>query len=142
MSSLLLQTALTLVESEGMTERYDYNDVLVAWLRDQYGPGKKFRSARSLSLAAGRSNNFVSSIEESGHSTAEGLLALSKVLEIQPVPLFRIAGWLPAEVGAKVCAENPVEEKLLGDFRLLPEHGRHMTLGAVQGMLLSQEGQE
>lgn len=112
-----------------------YNHRLVAWLRGQYGPDKKFKSARRLSLEAGRSPNTVGVIEEVGHATAEVLIDLAGVIGVSPAEVFRIAGWLPENDVTQVLAENDQEVELLEGFRNLPEQGKHWTLGGIQRML-------
>ena len=79
-----------------------YRKELVDWLRGLYGPDRPYRTARRLSLAAGRNQNAVATIEERGHATAEVLVDLARTAGVSPLEAFRRAGWLTEEeVSAK-----------------------------------------
>ena len=98
------------------------------WLRDQYGPGKKFRSARQLSLAVSAQQqshnpNLVYDIENRGTAKIETLLSLAQTLDIPPTRIFIEAGWISSEELRDNLQEN--ERQFLYKWRqLIPDDQR------------------
>ena len=112
------------------------------WLRVQYGQGKRFKSARQLSLAVSaqqRSHNqsLVYDIENRGTAKIETLLALAEVLEIPPIRIFIEAGWISSAELKDNLLEN--ERRFLYKWRQLsPEDQR--LIDEVAGRLLRSAG--
>ena len=97
------------------TERRDTPNGLVAWVRTQYGPGKRYKSARSLSIAARRNPNTVMTIEERGRASAEVLVALARATDTSPLELFVMSGWIDSE---EIRFDlSPDEERLVKSYR-------------------------
>ena len=100
---------------------------LTDWLTDQYGPEKRFKSARQLSLAisAGRNPNLVFDIEHRGTAKIETLNKLAEALEISTRQLFELVGYIdPGDVNGTVLTLD--EEELLTVYRRTPEAHRSM----------------
>ena len=74
-----------------------YRKELVDWLRSLYGPDRAYKTARRLSLAAGRNQNAVATVEERGHATAEVIADLARAAGVSPLEAFHHAGWLTEE---------------------------------------------
>ena len=92
------------------------------WLRTQYGPGKRFNSARQLSLAVSAKQqshnpNLVYDIESRGTAKIETLLALAGVLDVPPIRVFIEAGWISSEELKDNLLEN--ERRFLYKWRQL-----------------------
>ena len=62
-------------------------------LSQQYGVGKQFRSGRSLSLAAGLSQNQVALVVETGKATAETLMKIGDAVWVPRPHMFVYGGW-------------------------------------------------
>jgi transcriptional regulator with XRE-family HTH domain len=109
---------------------------LARWLRQQFGPNQRFKSARHLSLAAGLSQNMVNLIIERGGAGPETLIKLAELLEVPVERLFVKAGWLKDEsldTGSTwELSEDEVE--LLQGYRELPQEGRAWLIGSLRGM--------
>ena len=95
---------------------------LVEWLRSQYGPNKRYKSARSLSLAAGRNPNTVIVIEERGHATAAVLIDLAEATGVRVLDLFILTGWVASDETEPNL--SPDELALLSVYRQAPEQER------------------
>ncbi len=91
---------------------------LFAWLSQQFGPDRRFKSARQLSLAAGFSQNVTGATIERGSAKPETLVQIVRALEVSPVSLFVIAGWLTEEDVTPGASE--AEAKALSLARRLP----------------------
>ena len=61
------------------------NPALTAWVREFYGVGKRFSSARNLSIATGRNENTVARLEESGYATAEVIVDIARTVGTDPL---------------------------------------------------------
>ena len=119
-----------------MNAPYVEETSLGAWLRQQYGVTERFKSARQLSLAIPKPNggshgqNLIGGIVDRGSADAETLVAIARVLGVNPVKLFKLAGWLtdddvePPELTAD-------EEDLVALFRNLPET-QQLVLGGLR----------
>ena len=112
---------------------------LVEWLREQYGPNKRYKSARQLSFAAGRNQNLVNIIEERGQATADVLVDLARALDISPLRLFVLAGWITAdEFEADVSTR---ELEFIGQWRRLDQEDRGMLAEMMERILRLTSGQ-
>jgi hypothetical protein len=110
---------------------------LARWLKQQFGPDRRFKSARHLAVAAGLSQGIVNIILERGHARPETLLKLADALEVPSERLFAIAGWLRDEHSdAGSSWELSADEaELLKRYRELPREGKTWLIGSLQGML-------
>ena len=82
---------------------------------------------KNWSLAAGRSPNTVSSIEETGRYTAETLVLLARAANEPVMRVLQTGGFLNAdEIDPDVLALTPQEERLLAVHRLLTDDDRLM----------------
>ena len=72
---------------------------LATWLREQYGPDKRFKSARQLSLAVSEGTNagLIFDIESRGRAKPETLQKLAEVLGVSVQTVYKMAGWLPED---------------------------------------------
>ena len=119
----------------------EYNDKLVAWLRDQYGPGKRYKSARAWSIVAHKNPNTVNTIEEVGHETADAIVALAEAIGVSPLVPFTLAGWVSQEeLEGRGATLTQDESELVNGFQELPEEGRQWLLRSLQGMRQFVEG--
>ena len=115
-----------------------YSRQVIEWLRTNYGPqpDKPFSSGRQWSLAAGRSPNTVSSIEETGRYTAETLVLLARAANEPVMRVLQTGGFLNAdEIDPDVLALTPQEERLLAVHRLLTDDDRLMIGGLAERFL-------
>ena len=113
----------------------EYNNQLVAWVRDQYGPGKKFRSARAWSIGAHKNPNTVNNVEEVGHATADAIVALCEAIGVSPLIPFTLSGWVSQdEWEGQGPTLSQDESALVRGFQDLPEEGRQWLLRSLQGM--------
>ena len=112
-----------------------YRKELVDWLRGLYGPDRPYKTARRLSLAAGRNQNAVATIEERGHATAEVLVDLARAAGVSPLEAFRRAGWLTEEeVSAKDDGPLSAEEAdLLRMYRETRPDLRRVVVAGLRG---------
>lgn len=114
---------------------------LAQWINQQLGPGKKFRTPRSLSIRAGLSQSTVSNILERGNADPETLRKLAEVLEVRPTKLFILAGWLQPE-DLKEPALTDDETELLREFQgLRRESSRRGIVAATRAMRLAEENE-
>ena len=110
---------------------------LVKWIRNQYGEGKRYKSARALSLAAGRHENTVITIEGRGRATPEVLRDIAAATGESPLRLFVMAGWLDESEFSTAVTDQ--ERRFLDKLRRLPDFDRE-TLERVMEGLLSTSG--
>jgi hypothetical protein len=108
------------------------------WLRAQYGSGKRFKSARQLSLAvSGRSDshnpNLVYDIENRGTAKIETLLHLAEVLDIPPIRIFIEAGWITESDLKDNLLET--ERQFLYKWRLLTPEDQRMIREVAERLL-------
>ena len=95
------------------------------WIRDQYGAGHFYKTARQLSLAIsdGRNPNQVFDIEARGTAKIETVCKIAAALGMPVLDVFVAAGWIPkAELEAKtgrVLTAN--QEKAAGLIETLPD---------------------
>ena len=121
-----------------MTQNRNDGKPLLEWLRRQYGPDKPFKSPRNLSLAAGRNENQVARIEETGHATIDVLLDLARVTGESPLAMFVLGGWLTeAEVNTGLTVD---EMRFLEKWRRLSLKDRQTLDEVAEGFLRSNEG--
>jgi transcriptional regulator with XRE-family HTH domain len=109
---------------------------LARWLRQQFGPNQRFKSARHLSLAAGLSQNMVNLIMERGGAGPETLMKLADLLGVPVERLFVKVGWLKDEsLDANSTWDLSEDEaELLKGYRDLPQEGRAWLIGSLRGM--------
>ena len=124
-----------------MVSSGEYNDQLVAWVRDQYGPGQRYRSARAWSIGARKNPNTVINIEEIGHATADVIVALCEAIGVSPLIPFTLSGWVSQEeLEGRSPTLSQDEADLVSGFQELPEEGRQWLLRSLQGMRQFGEG--
>ena len=120
-----------------------YRKELVDWLKSLYGPSRPFPTARRLSLAAGRNQNAVATIEERGHATAEVLVDLAKAAGVSPLEAFYRAGWLTEEeVSSK--DEGPLSQEeadLLRMYRETRPDLRRVVVAGLRGAWATSRGE-
>ena len=128
-----------MVDFYSMQSRED--NALVKWLYSQIGPDKKFKSARQLALAAGRNQNQIMIIGERGTATADVLVDIAKALDVSPLKLFALAGWIPDEEQAKTTL-SPRAQKFVDQWQQLSRLDQK-TLGRVlEGLLQTTDVEE
>ena len=111
----------------------EYCTELVEWLRSQYGPGRKFSTPRQLSIAAGRNQNAVASIEEKGHATADVLVDIARVVGESSLVPFQLMGWLKEEAIANGLSAN--ENYFISLYRSLSPHQREVLIEVAGAMI-------
>lgn len=93
---------------------------LTQWIRQQYGPDRRYKSGRQLSLAisGGKNPNAVYDIETRGNARIDTLRKLSETLEV-PLPAILVcAGWLtPDDLGQTDDSLTAEEVELLRLYR-------------------------
>ena len=112
------------------------------WLSVQYGQGKRYKSARQLSLAVsaqqGSHNpNLVYDIENRGTAKIETLLSLAEILGIPPIRIFIEAGWISPDELKDNLQEN--ERRFLYKWRQLSPIDQKL-IDEVAGRLLRIAG--
>ena len=122
-----------------MTPEDRYNQRLVDWVRQQYGPGRKYRSARQWSIAAGRNVNAVNTLEEVGHATPEVVVDLARAAGVSPIHVLIISGLLHDGEAETKISDDALE--VVAGWDQLPQQGRHWMLGSLRGMLQIANGQ-
>lgn len=106
---------------------------LAEWLGRQFGPDRRYKSARHLSLRAGLSPNTVSRIIERGRGDPETLIQLAGTLGVPATRLFILAGWLSeADLAQDLSAD---EARLLARYRALPARFQRLLLGVAEELL-------
>ena len=91
-------------------------------LRQYYGPGRRFKNARQLSLAVsrhqnGNNPNLIYDIERRGTAKVETFLTLAVVLGIRPLEIFVGAGWITEEVLENDLTDD--ERRIINTWRSL-----------------------
>lgn len=101
------------------------------WIGSLIGPGKKFRSPRQLSVAAGLSQNTVSNIWQTGRGDPESLGKIADTVGRPRIEASFMAGWLrPSDLDGSITEETA---RWISLFFALPEDARlALTESAVQ----------
>ena len=108
------------------------NDI-VKWVERGFGPGKKYRSARALSIAAGRHPNAVAVLLETGPASAELVVALSRAMDVSVhEPLLIIGFFQPEDLMGEL---NSDEVQLLTTLRRLSITDRRTVLRVTASLL-------
>ena len=116
---------------------------LVDWLRSLYGPSRPYATARRLSLAAGRNQNAVATVEERGHATAEVLADLARAAGVSPLEAFYRAGWVTEEELSS-RNEGPLSEEeadLLRMYRETRPDLRRVVVAGLRGAWATSRGE-
>ena len=93
---------------------------LTEWIRQQYGPDRRYKSGRQLSLAVsgGKNPNIVYDIETRGNARFDTLRKLSETLEVPLAVILVCAGWLtPDDLGQSEGSLTAEEVELLRLYR-------------------------
>ena len=100
---------------------------LGVWLKGQYGPGMRYKSARQLSLAISDGDNpgLVFDIENRGSARVETMRKLANALDRSFVEVLLLAGWL-SEDEVSEGGVTPAERTHLEKWRQLPDADRAM----------------
>lgn len=100
------------------------------WIRQQYGPGRRYASARALALAItnGRHPNMVAIIHERGVAKLETLYALADACDVDRIYVLGLAAGLDMDQPGDRIASTE-EAELLRAFRLLDQRARAFVLG-------------
>ena len=67
---------------------------LADWLREYCGPGKRYPSPFAMSLEVGIGQNQVNTILRRGTARPDTLIKIARAVSMNPVKLFKLAGWL------------------------------------------------
>lgn len=67
---------------------------VVRWINHLWGPDTPYNAPRSLSLAAGLSQNTVGNVLNSGRADPETIIALADLTKTPRIEAFIKAGWL------------------------------------------------
>ena len=120
-----------------------YRKELVDWLRSLYGPDRAYKTARRLSLAAGRNQNAVATVEERGHATAEVIADLARAAGVSPLEAFHRAGWLTEEeISSRNEGPISVEEAdLLRMYRETKPDLRGVVVAGLRGAWATSRGE-
>ena len=93
-----------------------------AWITSRYGSGRKFRSAREWSVAAGLSPGVASNIENTGRYQITTLIELARASGDSPLWVLHSVGHLTAEEVDPASVQLTGDERgLMENFRLLSE---------------------
>ena len=119
----------------------NYDEQLVAWCRSLYGDGQRSATGQELALRTGKNRNTVSQLEKDGHASWEVLILIARAAGRPLLEGLVVAGYVAAsEAGLDEFRVNDQERGLVEQYRKLPIPGRDLALGAIQGMLRSEEG--
>ena len=108
------------------------NDI-VKWVERGFGPGKRYRSARALSIAAGRHPNAVAVLLETGRASAELVVALGWAMHVSVHEPLLIIGFFQRE---DLMGElNSDEVQLLTTLRRLSITDQRTVLRVTASLL-------
>ena len=96
----------------------DESKPLSKWVKSLYGEGRKYRSGRRLSAAAGKNNNAVSDIESTGRGTVPTVVAIARAADYPVLEILKLMEILKEE-DFKSSSLTQDELQLLSDFRRL-----------------------
>ena len=116
-----------------------HNDIK-EWIGTLVGPGTKFRSSRSLSIAAGLSQSTVTNIWETGRGDPESLGKIADTVGQRRAEVFLLAGWLkPADLNTDITDET---NELAELYFALPQDARTKWVewGETLGHLIHTRG--
>lgn len=103
----------------------EYSTALVNWVRNLYGTGQRFVSARQLAIGAGRNPNAVYTIEEVGYASADLLIDLARAVRISPLEALVVGGHLTnAEASPSTVAWDAAEHRFVRQRRDLSHEDR------------------
>lgn len=105
--------------------------VVVEWIREQYGRGKRFSSAAKLSQAAGWNRNLVTQIENDGYGSLESLIDIANAVGLQPMEMLSMAGVIdePKKKSPKLSQD---EDELVSLYRKAPHLVQRVVFGVLQ----------
>ena len=114
---------------------------LAVWLTTQYGAGKRYKSARQLSLAIsdGVNAGLVFDIENRGSARVETLRKLATALDFSFVEVLVLAGWL-SEDEVTGGDTSPEERTHLDKRRRLADADSAMLDEILERLLASGGG--
>lgn len=104
------------------------------WLRLQYGPGRRYNSARALSIAYsdGHNHNSVAEMHSRGVPRVENLLHLARICQADPVFLMCLVAGVDMEVpGGRVGSD--AEARLLRAYRQLDQMAQRLVILGCEG---------
>jgi len=102
---------------------------LSEWLSDHVGPGRRYSSARELSIAAGLGHAIVTNIRQSGRGDPLSLIALADCIGTPRTEVFIKAGWLrPEDVVPDLTSE---EASVITGLRSLPAAQKRVILSML-----------
>jgi len=120
------------------------DDELVAWLKTHFGPGRRFKSPRAWSVAAGLSHGAASAIIErrsggDGRVKDQGVLPttiakLARAVGENPTRAFCLAGWLTEAEAADGL--RPFETAVLAEARTVPPGAEEVFVDLVRAAAL------
>jgi hypothetical protein len=120
---------------------YSSNNRLARFIKDQIGPGKRWKSARHLSVSAGLNPNQVMNVIQRGRAEPENLAKLADHLGISPAQMFVLAGWLQEE-DIQGPAPLPVADQLvLNTLHRLTDDQLRLVLAVAEGFLIASNQQ-
>ena len=104
------------------------------WIGSLIGPGKRFRSPRQLSVAAGLSQNTVSNIWQTGRGDPESLGKIADTVGQPRFEVFYMAGWLsPGDLDVRITEDTA---RLLNEYFSLSDDAR---LAVIESMALLRQ---
>ena len=101
-------------------------NALVMWLLARIEGSNRYRSARSLSIAAGLAPNTVGTILERGQGTAETIAKIARALGVSVMEALVAAGVVSRDEADLKLTEG--EEDFLTLYRALPEEAQGLWL--------------
>lgn len=105
---------------------------LAEFLARHIGTGRRFESARQLSLAAGLNPGTVGLILAGRSPEADTVIRLAQALGLPRVRLFQVVGWLrPGDIREAVTLTED-EQEWLRVLRLLPPELRRVLLAVAR----------
>ena len=118
-------------------------DDLIQWLRNQYGKGRRFGSARKFSEQAskGKNPNLVSGIENGGPVTLTTIERLHNVTGEPLIRLLLMAGKISPEE-LEPSPHTDEEEDLIRAHQTAPKLARQVALAVLRGEYSTQGGQD
>ena len=108
------------------------------WIGGLIGPGKRFRSPRQLSVAAGLSQNTVSNIWQTGRGDPDSLGKIADTVGRPRFEVFFMAGWLsPSDLDPRISEDAA---RLLIEYYSLPEDGGLALIATAVQLRILLEG--
>ncbi len=110
---------------------------IAEYLMSQVGEGRRHKSPRQLSLAAGLSENVVGIVVDRNRADPETLMKLAAALDVPATYLFMLQGWVSEEEleGKGLTPLDTEEAALVNRYRELPEDRRAVLRAVLEGFL-------